>query len=76
MLPLGGAQLKKLLSSIPEAPMNVECLMNDLDFRSTMTREKFEELAQPVLERAKAPLAKVGSSLNLKPFFCDMQDDA
>ena len=59
MLPLRGAQLKKLLSSIPEAPMNVECLMNDLDFRSTMTREKFEELAQPVLERAKAPLTKV-----------------
>ena len=39
--------------------MNVECLMNDLDFRSTMSRNKFEELAQPVLERAKAPLAKV-----------------
>jgi len=53
-----GAQLKKLLSSIPEAPMNVECLMDDLDFRSTMTREKFEELAQPVLERAKGPLSK------------------
>ncbi|KAK9833522.1 hypothetical protein WJX81_001116 [Elliptochloris bilobata] len=51
-------KLKKLLSSIPEAPMNVECMMNDLDFRSMMSREKFEELAQPVLERAKAPLAK------------------
>ena len=38
--------------------MNVECLMNDLDFRSTMTREKFEEMAQPVLERAKGPLSK------------------
>ncbi|KAK9827583.1 hypothetical protein WJX81_000587 [Elliptochloris bilobata] len=50
--------MKKLLSSIPEAPMNVECMMNDLDFRSMMSREKFEELAQPVLERAKAPLAK------------------
>ena len=25
--PLLGAQLKKVLSSIPEAPMNVECLM-------------------------------------------------
>ena len=42
--------------------MNVECLMNDLDFRSMMTREKFEELAQPVLERAKAPLAKACAS--------------
>lgn len=52
-------QLKKVLSSIPEAPMNVECLMNDIDFRSSMTREQFEELAKPVLERARAPLEKV-----------------
>jgi heat shock protein 4 len=51
-------QLKKVLSSIPEAPLNVECLMNDLDFRSSITREKFEELAQPVLERMHAPLAQ------------------
>lgn len=39
--------------------MNVECLMNDIDFRSSMTREQFEELAKPVLERARAPLEKV-----------------
>ena len=52
-------QLKKTLSSIPEAPLNVECLMNDIDFRSTMTREKFEELAAPVLARAHAPLKQV-----------------
>lgn len=52
-------QLKKVLSSIPEAPLNVECLMNDIDFRSSITREKFEELAAPVLDRARAPLAKV-----------------
>ncbi len=52
-------QLKKVLSSIPEAPLNVECLMNDIDFRSSMTREQFEELAKPVLERARAPLEKV-----------------
>lgn len=49
-------QLKKVLSSIPEAPLNVECLMNDIDFRGSMTREKFEELAAPILERAKEPL--------------------
>ncbi len=38
--------------------------MNDIDFRSTMTREKFEELAAPVLARAHAPLKQVrGRSL-------------
>lgn len=52
-------QLKKVLSSIPEAPLNVECLMNDIDFRSSITREKFEELAAPVLARAHAPLEQV-----------------
>ena len=52
-------QLKKVLSSIPEAPLNVECLMNDIDFRSYMTREKFEELAAPVLARAHGPLKQV-----------------
>ena len=54
-------QLKKVLSSIPEAPLNVECLMNDIDFRSAMTREKFEELAAPVLARAHGPLKQVYS---------------
>ena len=56
---LCAAQLKKVLSSIPEAPLSVECLMNDIDFRSAMSREKLEELAAPTLERVRAPLAKV-----------------
>ena len=56
---LCAAQLKKVLSSIPEAPLNVECLMNDVDFRSFMTREKFEELAAPILARAHGPIKQV-----------------
>ena len=55
-------QLKKVLSSIPEAPLNVECLMNDIDFRSAMTREKFEELAAPILARANGPLKQASVS--------------
>ncbi len=65
------AQLKKILSSILEAPLNVECLMNDIDFRSSMTREQFEELAQPVLQRARAPLATVNNPKH--PFFLSLQ---
>lgn len=59
-------QLKKVLSSIPEAPLSVECLMNDIDFRSSMTREKFEEMAGPVLDLAKAPVARVGGCFACK----------
>jgi molecular chaperone DnaK (HSP70) len=52
-------QLKKTLSANPEAPLNIECLMDDKDVRGTMNREKFEELAQPVLKRVLAPLQQV-----------------
>ena len=52
-------QLKKVLSINAEAPINVECLMNDIDVRSTMTRELFEELASKFLDRAKGPLSQV-----------------
>ena len=53
-------QLKKVLSSIPETMLNVECLMNDVDVSSKMTRELFEEKSKSILERVKLPLQKVG----------------
>lgn len=52
-------QLKKVLSANPEAPINVECLQNDVDASGIMTRDIFEELAKPVLDRLLAPLQKV-----------------
>ena len=53
-------QLKKVLSSIPETMLNVECLMNDVDVSGKMTRDKFEELSQSILARVKLPLQQVG----------------
>ena len=38
-------KVKKVLSANPGAPINIECLMNDVDVRS-ITREKMEELGQ------------------------------
>lgn len=52
-------QLKKILSSIPEAPINVESLANDVDVSAVVTRDTFVELAKPVLERVKGPLEEV-----------------
>ena len=73
-------QLKKVLSINAEAPINVECLMNDIDVRSKMTRELFEELASKFLDRAKGPLSQVRrcaqaggatmSNLSKQPSFC------
>ncbi len=52
-------QLKKVLSANSEAPINVECLIDDIDFQSSMTRDKFEELAASLVERTKQPLSQV-----------------
>lgn len=49
-------KLKKVLSANSEAPINVECLMNDMDLKSKITRELFEQLSQPLLERFRVPL--------------------
>lgn len=51
-------KVKKMLSANTEAPLNVECLMDDQDVRGSLNRDKFEELAQPLLQRMHAPLSK------------------
>lgn len=51
-------KLKKMLSANPEAPLNIECLMDDKDVRSFIKREEFEQISLPILERVKKPLEK------------------
>lgn len=51
-------KMKKVLSANPEAPLNIECLMDEKDVRGFMKRDLFEELAAPVLERVKVPVLK------------------
>jgi len=50
-------KLKKVLSANPEGILNVECLMDDYDFSSKMTREQLEEMAMGTLSRVKQPLS-------------------
>ncbi len=49
-------RLKKVLSANAVAPINVESIMNDIDAASSMKREEFEALIQPLLERTTKPL--------------------
>ncbi|GFR48872.1 hypothetical protein Agub_g10723 [Astrephomene gubernaculifera] len=49
-------KVKKMLSANSEAPLNVECIMEDEDLRGMMTREHFEQLAEPILARLRAPM--------------------
>ncbi|KAL1919826.1 uncharacterized protein VTP21DRAFT_1757 [Calcarisporiella thermophila] len=49
-------KLKKVLSANPQAPLNVESIMNDIDVSAMLTRTEFEELSLHLLERIESPL--------------------
>ncbi|KAI2636862.1 heat shock protein Hsp88 [Hypomontagnella submonticulosa] len=49
-------KLKKILSANQQAPMNIESLMNDIDVTAMITRQEFEALVEPLLNRVAVPL--------------------
>ncbi|KAE8662975.1 Heat shock 70 kDa protein 15 [Hibiscus syriacus] len=51
-------KLKKVLSANPEAPLNIECLMDEKDVRGFIKREEFEKISAPIFQRVKRPLEK------------------
>ncbi|KAB2611338.1 heat shock 70 kDa protein 15-like [Pyrus ussuriensis x Pyrus communis] len=51
-------KLKKVLSANPEAPLNIECLMEEKDVRGFIKRDEFEQISIPILERVNGPLEK------------------
>mmetsp|Transcript_104148 Transcript_104148/g.301289 ORF Transcript_104148/g.301289 Transcript_104148/m.301289 type:complete len:870 (-) Transcript_104148:205-2814(-) len=62
---------KKVLSANSEAPLTVECLMEDEDLASSITREELEKMCEParkrvvkVLEDVKAACAAAGVPVN------------
>ncbi|CAL9762617.1 unnamed protein product [Musa acuminata subsp. burmannicoides] len=57
---------KEILSANTVAPVSVESLFEDLDFRSTISREKFEELCADLWERALVPVKEVLRHSSLK----------
>ncbi|KAJ4705671.1 putative Heat shock 70 kDa protein [Melia azedarach] len=57
---------KEILSANTMAPISVESLYDDRDFRSTITREKFEELCQDLWEKSLIPLKEVLKHSGLK----------
>ncbi|CAG9466102.1 unnamed protein product [Pedinophyceae sp. YPF-701] len=59
-------KLKKVLSSNAVAPIGIECLMDDKDVQSTVSRETFEGLAQPLMQRAVSTVARAIEESGLK----------
>jgi heat shock 70kDa protein 4 len=57
-LAAGCDKVKKILSANSEAPLSVESIMNDVDASSKMSRDEYETLIAPVLDRIPAPLIK------------------
>ncbi|KAF8840895.1 HSP70-domain-containing protein [Paxillus ammoniavirescens] len=55
-LGVGCERLKKVLSANSEAPLNVESIMNDIDASSKLSRDDYEQLIAPVLNRISVPL--------------------
>jgi len=58
-------KMKKMLSANSEAPLNIECLMDEKDVRGFMKRDEFEQLSLPILERVRGPLDKALAEANL-----------
>ncbi|KAL5548354.1 hypothetical protein UlMin_003585 [Ulmus minor] len=58
-------KLKKVLSANPEAPLNIECLMDEKDVKGFIKREEFEKLTSGLLERIIIPCNKALSNAGL-----------
>ncbi|KAI8529533.1 hypothetical protein RHMOL_Rhmol12G0232200 [Rhododendron molle] len=58
-------KLKRVLSTNPGAPLNIECLMEEQDVRGFIKGEDFEKISIPILERVRKPLEKALSEAGL-----------
>nr|KAJ0216236.1 hypothetical protein LSAT_V11C300115720 [Lactuca sativa] len=57
---------KEILSANSAAPFSVESLLDDRDFRSTITRQKFEEMCEDLWERSIIPVKELLKHSGLK----------
>ncbi|XP_077253933.1 heat shock 70 kDa protein 16-like isoform X2 [Tasmannia lanceolata] len=58
-------KLKKVLSANAEAPINIECLMDEKDVKGYIKREEFEKLSSGLLERISVPCYKAMADAGL-----------
>jgi hypoxia up-regulated 1 len=60
-------KIKKILSANEATPVNIEALTNDIDFRSSITRDEFEKLCGEEIGRATAPVEQLLRQTGKKP---------
>ena len=60
-------KVKRLMSANKNViPVNVECLVEDLDFNGSVSRQEFEELTQDVFAKIKRCLTELAKSVDLE----------
>jgi heat shock protein 4 len=57
--------MKKVLNTVNEAHLNIECFMNDIDVKGYLKRAQYDELCQPLLERLQRPVEQALKSANI-----------
>lgn len=60
-------KLKKVLSANPEAPLNIECLMDEKDVKGYIIRDEFEKLSSSLLEGIAEPCRKALMDAGVEP---------
>jgi len=59
-------RMRKTISANSEAPINIECLMEDEDFFAHFSREEFETLMAPMTAIIRSTFVEVMEMLNEK----------
>ena len=67
--------MKKVLSANADASLSVESIMEDVDVRGKMSRDQFEEMSVPILNRVREPLQQVRSGLSGPNPPCSVRND-
>lgn len=60
-------KLKKVLNTVPEAPLNIDSLMNDIDVKGMLKRQEFEAMCAPLLPRLDAVVKQALDEAGLTP---------
>ncbi|PXF40771.1 hypothetical protein BWQ96_09533 [Gracilariopsis chorda] len=59
-------KMKKVLSTNSQAPLNIECIMNDVDVSSSIKREEFEQLSAPLVDKVRLVCERAIKQAKLK----------
>ena len=57
----------RALARRPQAPINIECFMDDIDVKGKMERDDFAEMCQPLFAKCQAVIERAFAECGLGP---------